>query len=49
MSTLLQLNRVKDPALQLEDGQSTAGRVQTLMTDLENDIRKCGNLLDPYH
>ncbi|KAF8320530.1 uncharacterized protein EI90DRAFT_2598279 [Cantharellus anzutake] len=49
MSTLLQLHHVKDPTLKSPTGETIAGRLQSLMGQIEQDIKTVGNLVDQYH
>lgn len=35
--------------MKTEDGQSVAGRIQNLLSDIKNDITSCGNVINKYH
>jgi hypothetical protein len=49
MGVLLQLSSVRDPELKDErTGQTVVARIQSVMANVENDIRDCGNLIDTY-
>lgn len=49
MGALLQLSSVQDPELKDQrTGQTVVGRIQALMSSIEQDIKDCGNLIDTY-
>jgi hypothetical protein len=44
----IRLKDVKDPTLATENGDTVAGRIQQLMSAIENDVKECGKTIDTY-
>ncbi|TDL25425.1 hypothetical protein BD410DRAFT_639315 [Rickenella mellea] len=49
MMALLQLDTIKDVDMKNDQGETVAGRMQTIIAAIKKDIETCGNVIDTYY